>query len=125
MRRAISYSFALVMLLSCFAYGQYAGTIRGTVTDPTGAAVAGAQVTVKNPATDLTREVTTSDQGDYTVTALPAGLYEVTVKQANFKESVIHAVEVHGSSSVVVDAKLATGTITETMVVEASAPKGP
>jgi hypothetical protein len=100
---------------------QYSGTITGTVTDAQGAAVAGAQVTVTNPATNATYTATTSDQGVYAVAQLPVGIYRVQVKQGSFKETVVNDVEVHGSSSTVVNAKLQLGSVSETVEVQANA----
>ncbi|MGA2882601.1 MAG: carboxypeptidase-like regulatory domain-containing protein [Bryobacteraceae bacterium] len=52
------------------------GTISGTVTDPSGAAIAGAMVEVRNTATQVVRTVTTNAQGRYTVPELFVGNYE-------------------------------------------------
>jgi hypothetical protein len=113
---------ALLMATPLAVYAQqYSGVITGTVTDAQGATVAGAVVTVTDPATNANYTATTSDQGVYTVAQLPVGLYKVEIKQGNFKETVINDVEVHGSSSTVVNAKLQVGSVTETMEVEANA----
>src|SRR5260370_42651095 len=73
-----------VLLLSlgsgnAFAQATASATIQGTVTDNSGAVVAGAQVVAKNKATDASRTTTTSDTGDYQVELLPARTYTVTV----------------------------------------------
>jgi hypothetical protein len=57
----------------------FRGTILGTVTDSSGAAVSGATVTVKNVDTGLVRATQTSADGSYTVTELPIGTYTVTI----------------------------------------------
>ena len=58
----------LLLLLSPFAvYAQnYAGAVRGTVTDPSGAAIAGATVTLRDVGTNATTETTTTDTGGFT-----------------------------------------------------------
>src|SRR5919204_4096250 len=56
------------------------GTIRGRATDPTGAAVVGASVTVRNLETAFTRSVQTNDEGYYVIPNLPLGTYETEVK---------------------------------------------
>jgi hypothetical protein len=61
------------------------GSITGTVTDSSGAALAGAAVTVREVNTDLVHTTTTSPIGSYTVPQLPPGLYSVKVTQAGFK----------------------------------------
>jgi hypothetical protein len=55
------------------------GIIRGTVTDPTGLAVPGAEVTIRNRNTGLQRSVTTNESGGFVITLLPVGDYDVTV----------------------------------------------
>jgi carboxypeptidase family protein len=61
---------------------SFRGIILGTVTDATGAAISGANVTVKNLDTGLTRVVTTSGDGTYSVPELPIGNYSVTVESS-------------------------------------------
>ena len=64
----------------------FRGTILGTVTDPTGALVAGATVKVRNTGTGLERTVTTtSADGSYSIPELPIGTYSVTVTQTGFQ----------------------------------------
>ena len=60
------------------------GTIEGIVNDPSGRAVAGAQVTVTNVGTNFTRNLTTDAEGRFRALLLPLGPYKVTVKAANF-----------------------------------------
>src|SRR5215475_8931996 len=78
---------------------QYSGTITGTVTDPSGAAVAGAAVTAVNTATGSSYKATTSPQGVYNFAQLPVGTYSIKVTEANFKDYVAKGVEVHTSST--------------------------
>ncbi|MEK6284836.1 MAG: carboxypeptidase regulatory-like domain-containing protein [Acidobacteriota bacterium] len=60
------------------------GTITGVVTDATGAVVAGARITITNRATGLSRNLTTSAEGDYSAVALPPGDYQVTAEAMGF-----------------------------------------
>jgi hypothetical protein len=112
----------LVLLLSPFAtYAQnYAGSVRGTVTDPSGAAVPGATVTLRDVGTNATMETTTTDTGGFTFGNVSVGAYEVSVKAGNFKEFVAKDVEVHVSTSTEVNAKLTMGSASEVISVEAS-----
>ena len=98
----------------------YYGTVTGTVTDATGAVMAGATVTVKNLATGAVYTATTSDSGVYVETQLPVGTYTVTVSQKGFKEFVATNVEVHTSSNTEINAKLEVGATSESITVEAS-----
>ncbi|HZU44972.1 MAG TPA: TonB-dependent receptor [Terriglobales bacterium] len=76
---------SVVALLSAYVFGQReAGTITGTVTDPSGAVVSGATVTVKSVGTGATRTVTTNAAGAYTVAGLQPGQYDVTIESPNF-----------------------------------------
>jgi len=66
----------------------FRGTILGTVTDPSGAVVSGAKVTVKNVSTGLERTTETSADGSYSIPELPIGAYSVTITQSGFQTSV-------------------------------------
>ena len=100
---------------------QYSGSINGTVTDSSGAAVSGASVTVTNIATNATYTAKTSTQGNYSVPQLPVGKYRVDIEQSGFKQFVADDVEVHVSTPSTVDAKLQVGAVTEKVTVEADA----
>jgi len=77
----------LVAFVSLQAFAQTdTGTIVGTVTDPSGAVVTGAAITVTHTATGAKRTTTTSSTGTYTVTDLPPGSYEVTISASGFAE---------------------------------------
>ena len=82
-RRLVSVSLAfLVLILACSAFGQtFRGSIQGTVTDGSGAAVVGAQVKVFSPGTGLVRNVTTNGEGEYLTSELPLGTYNVTIEK--------------------------------------------
>ncbi len=114
---------ALVLLLAVPFAGhaqQYSGTITGTVTDPSGAAVAGAEVKVINSGMGVTLMTTTSEQGVYSFAQLQVGTYEIHIKHASFKEFIAKNVEVHVSSTTEINAKLDLGAATEMVTVEAS-----
>jgi len=118
--RTLVWVALLALLAVAVQAQQYSGTITGTVTDPQGAAIAGAPVTAINTGTNSTYNATTSAQGVYSFAQLPVGRYEVHVKQGNYKEFVAKGVEVHTSSSTVVDAKLELGQVSESVTVEAN-----
>jgi hypothetical protein len=96
------------------------GTILGTVTDPSGAAISGATVTAHNTATGETRTATTGSAGTYVFPEEPVGTYDVTVTAGNFKEFVSKGVELNVSSNAVVNAALQVGSASEQVTVEAS-----
>src|SRR5260370_24117792 len=114
---------ALALLLAIpFAANaqQYSGTITGTVTDLSGAAVAGAIVTAVNVGTNASYAATTSDLGSYTFAQLPIGTYEIHVKQGSFKEFITKGVEGRTSTVTEINAKLEMGSASGTVTVEAS-----
>src|SRR5690349_11571013 len=72
--------------LGGFAQSDIArATLNGTVTEPTGAIVSVAKITVADPQTGFTRESVTTDAGLYSFTGLPVGTYDVTVETSGFK----------------------------------------
>lgn len=121
-RRAWLITATACLLISSGVMAQkYTGTIRGVVSDPSGALVAGAQVTATNSGTNESRTVTTNSEGEYVVPELNPGKYEVRVKHEHFREFVSRDVELNVSSTAVVNASLAVGNASETIEVTASA----
>src|SRR5262249_30885733 len=109
---------ALVLILAPQTQAQtFRGTILGTVTDASGAAVGGATVTVKNDGTGLTRVVTTSSDGSYSVPELPIGAYSVSVENGGFKKAVVTGVQVEVSSERRADVTLQAGDVSVTVEV--------
>src|ERR1700682_5465811 len=109
-----------ILLSTAMLVGQtFRGTILGTVTDPSGAVVAGATVKVRNVATGLERTTTTSADGSYAVPELPIGTYSVTVTQAGFQTFVVTGVAVDVATERRVDAALKTGEVATRVEVSA------
>src|SRR6266404_6834585 len=94
------------------------GTVLGTVKDPNDALVTNAKVTVLNLATGESRDVTTSDDGTYTVSNLEPGRYKVTVEGPGFQTIVFDDVNVETNARLPLDVKFAVaggaGTVTVT-----------
>jgi len=116
-------SFAVCMLLvSASLLAQtFRGTVLGTVTDPQGAVIAGAKVTVRNVNTGLERTTETSADGSYSVPELPTGTYTVTVNQAGFQTSSVTNIAVDVAAEKRVDVALRAGQVTTTVEVSAEA----
>src|SRR5437667_6132312 len=111
---------AVLLLCSSAVTAQtFRGTILGTVTDSTGASIAGAAVAVRNVNTGLSRTVTTSDDGTYSVPELPIGTYSVTVEKAGFKQGVVTGIQVEVASERRADVALQTGEIATRVEVNA------
>ena len=103
-----------VLLSTALLVGQtFRGTILGSVTDPSGAFVAGATVKVRNVATGIERTTVTSGDGSYNVPELPIGTYSVTITQTGFQTAVTNNVEVDVATERRVDAQLKTGQVTQ------------
>src|SRR4029077_21272471 len=110
----------LALTFSAFAQVQF-GQFTGTVTDPTGAAIANAKVTVTNPATDLNFTATTNSGGSYTVREVPAGVYKITVEAAGFRTVSNAGVTANAGTIAHVDFKLQIGNASEVIEVTGEA----
>jgi Carboxypeptidase regulatory-like domain/TonB-dependent Receptor Plug Domain len=109
-----------ILLSTTLLVGQtFRGTVLGSVTDPSGAVVAGATVKVRNLGTGLERTTVTSADGSYSVPELPIGSYSVTVSQAGFKTFVATGLAVDVATERRVDAALKTGAVTTQVEVSA------
>jgi len=110
---------ALLAIPTAARAQTYYGTIVGNVTESTGAAVAGAKVTVTDKATNNTSTALTTAQGSYSIAQLAVGTYDVQIEATNFKAFVATNVEVHVSTNTSVNAVLQVGAVTEKVVVQA------
>lgn len=109
--------------VSVFAQSQVGTTgLSGTITDPSGAAVAGAQVTAKNTETGLVRETTSTRSGLYSVTELPVGAYDLTVQAKGFKTTEVSGVNLSVGAVSTLDISLQIGTATATITVSGEVP---
>src|SRR5437867_1378978 len=85
--RLASLSIAIfILVVSTSLFAQDTASITGTVTDPSGAAVKGAQVRVSSPDRGIDHTVPTNDSGDYLVAGLPPGPVDVAVAAQGFKK---------------------------------------
>ncbi|HWZ98093.1 MAG TPA: TonB-dependent receptor [Candidatus Dormibacteraeota bacterium] len=120
--------FSLVALLVLFAVSatatlaQTTASIKGTVTDATGAAVAGAKITVKNPSMGIERETETNGSGDYEVPALPPGTYSVEVSKDGFQKQQANSVVIAVSQNSLQNFALNIASTSEVMIVESTQP---
>src|SRR5262249_254389 len=97
------------------------GTITGLVTDPSGAAVVNADVTVKNSQTGLTRSAKTDPQGAFLFPLMPVGSYEIAVEMQGFRRFQQRGITllVNGVANIPISVQL--GAVTESVTVEADA----
>ena len=96
------------------------GTIQGVVTDPTGAAVAGATVTLTNTDTSTTRTEVTNDAGRYLFADMPPAKYDVSVSKPGFRVTKFPKQELTVGATLTLDSKLEVGSTTETIEVFAA-----
>ena len=117
---------ALAMLLWVIprpSAGQaVSGTILGTVTDSTGAVVAGAKVTLVQTSTDLSRTVVSDAKGEYTAPMIPTGDYTVTAEMSGFKKVTLTNIHLGVDTKLRVDLKLSLGQMTEAVEIQAETP---
>jgi hypothetical protein len=109
----------LVSVSACFA--QSTATLSGLVTDPSGAVVPNAQVTIHSLATGLDRQVTTDSAGLYTVPSLEPGDYQVQAKASGFSLYTVKKVTLDVDQRVTVNMALAVSSAGETIQVESTA----
>src|SRR5262249_26973057 len=107
----------LVLLLAFVAVNSAhaqspTGTIAGVGTDPAGATLAGARVTITNRASGLSRNLTTSADGDYSAPSLPPGDYQVMVEATGF-DLLERTATVEAGTTTKVDIRLQVGAVSE------------
>jgi hypothetical protein len=114
--------FVTALLFAGSSLAQIGTTsLRGSVTDKTGAALVGAKVTLSNTAQGLERTTTTSDTGAYEFVAMPPGNYDLSIEQAGFNKYEQHNIHLLVNTPATLNATLEVGTATETVEVSAQA----
>ena len=115
-------SFVVLLLVSVGgSFAQSTATLSGVVTDPSGAVVPGAQVTVHSLATGLDRQLVTDNAGLYVAPSLVPGDYQVQVKASGFSLYTVKQVTLEVDQRVAVNMALALSTAGETVQVESTA----
>ena len=111
-------TFALLACMSPGAEAQSSrGTITGTITDSTHAAVPGASVKAVNQATSVVYSSTSNSDGNFDVPQLPEGRYKVTVEKAGFKASVTPDIELLLAQTLTLNISLEIGEVTQSVNV--------
>src|SRR5689334_7859139 len=120
----------LTKLFSCLLFAcvtmTYAqptgGTLSGTITSPSGAAVANAAVTVTNTSTNAAQRVLTAPDGTFTVSGLPPGTYKIEVESSGFKRTSQQNLELTTSAMGPLNITLEPGSMSESVEIKAHAP---
>ncbi|HTP69003.1 MAG TPA: carboxypeptidase regulatory-like domain-containing protein [Dongiaceae bacterium] len=119
-RQILSYlvgAAILLVLIPLLASAQDTGYISGTVMDKSGAAVAGAEVTLTNAGKTITRSTTTNDVGAYVVPGLPGDTYDLTVTAKGFQRFLASKFKLNVGDKARIDVTLTIGSVTEEVVV--------
>jgi hypothetical protein len=121
--RSVLGVFACLLLIVGATFAQSdRGTITGTVTDPSGAMIANASIEAKNMQTGVAYQAASSVTGNYTLSQLPVGTYQITCSIAGFKQFVRTGITVLTAQVLRIDVALEVGAISETVTVSADAP---
>src|SRR5207249_752092 len=103
-------SFASLLLLAPSAFAQKtSGTITGTVTDPSGAAVPGATVGLVSERTGAARQTVSNEQGSFSFPEVEPGIYTLTVNKGGFKKLTERNVELHVGDVTAVNLRMEMG----------------
>lgn len=120
-------SALMLVLTGCFMSSpaeaqSTTAEVTGSVHDQTGAIIPNAEVTVINKGTSAVRKTTSSGDGLFTINLLPPGSYTVTVQSPGFKMYEVASMTLAAGDTPRVDANLAVGETTQTVIVEATTP---
>ncbi len=112
----------IALLASVVAWGQASTSLRGTITDPSGSAVAGATVVLANSESKTERTATTGEQGGYQFLFVPPGTYSLKVTAAGFRLYQLTAVQLLVNTPATINAQLKVGASNEVVEVTSEAP---
>jgi Carboxypeptidase regulatory-like domain len=113
--------FTLLLLAGLAFAQQDRGTITGSVTDPSGAAVSNVKITITSAGTQATYNSQTNEYGQYNVPNLPTGLYLVSFEAGGFKKHVRDQLSLGVAQTLRVDAQLEVGATSETVNITGEA----
>src|SRR5947199_8221897 len=112
-----------VVLIAQVAFGQSdRGTVTGTISDQTNAVIPGASIVAANTENGTRFETISTETGNYTLTQLPAGIYQLSVELPGFKKYVRQGITVQVSTILRIDVALQVGAASEEVTVAADAP---
>src|ERR1700757_4819920 len=116
----LALSFALV---SSWSWSQtQLGTVFGTITDPTGAVIPGAQVTVSSVSTGSKRDAFTDTKGQYYVVGLPTGKYTVRIDKEGFQTAIREGITISPAAAIAINLTLQVGTVPQQVTASANVP---
>lgn len=110
----------VILLLGAAAWAQDTASLTGTVTDSSGAAVAGAQITLTNSLQGINNTATSNGSGDYVFASLPIGSYDLTVTSEGFKKYEAKGIVLRVAEKARINVGLQVGTISTEVIVQGS-----
>lgn len=122
MKRALALVATLAAAATTLLGQAQSGTIVGTVTDPAGAAVPSANITLRNENTGFQRSVVTNTAGAYVAYSVPTGPYTITVEASGFQKLERRGVRLTAADTVTADLRLVLGSVSEKIEVTSAAP---
>jgi Carboxypeptidase regulatory-like domain/TonB-dependent Receptor Plug Domain len=127
--RKCAHNFVAVVVLLIAVLGSIpagaqvaGGSLAGTITDPSGAGIPQAQLTIKNVATGVEHNLTTNENGFYTATNLLPGIYDVTISAKGFNTEVKSGITINVGARQVFDLTMQIGTVSHKVEVTSEAP---
>jgi hypothetical protein len=121
-RPSILVALSLALLTTCGWSQTQLGTVFGTITDPTGAVITGAQVTVSSVSTGLKREAVSDMKGQYHVVGLPTGKYTVRIDKEGFQTEIREGIAISASDAVAINLTLQVGRVPQQVTATADVP---
>ena len=119
--RVFLLALSMALIVATVAYGQgERATVTGTVNDLSGAIVVGAEVSIRNAATNVVIKTKTNSAGIYYLPALPPGRYELRVEQSGFRPSVVEDIPLGAGLTATFNVTLEVGAVTEAVGVTAT-----
>jgi hypothetical protein len=120
--KIVAQSLVYLVCASALLAQTSGGTIAGVVRDPSGAAIAGAQVKLTSPVSGFSRNAATSEQGGFSFPALLAGEYEVSVEASGFQR-IVRQAAVEAGTTTTADFALRVGEVTDAIIVDGASPQ--
>lgn len=105
------------VLTAARAHAQYKASLRGTVTDPSGAVIPGAKVSLLDRSTNYVLSTTTNGSGVYTFNALPPDHFVMTIEQNGFEKKVLSNVVIVPEQANALNIQMAVGSLSQTVTV--------
>src|SRR5215470_14311704 len=122
-RAALRPCILLALLLASFSAAAWSqtqlATVFGTITDPAGAVIPEARITVSSASTGLKRVALTDINGQYHVAGLPPGMYAIRTEKEKFQTQVLEGIALSSGAAIAVNLSLRVGTVPQEVIVDA------